>query len=675
MALTTTLTMNHFVDTCFLMHETGRRYLLAAGLRFSVIQTVKEELQRLADKTPPSAAACEGLALLQEYPERFEVLPVLPEELDIRRSLPPGQRMMADSVFRRIAIGRADKQQPVHFLTSDTALAEVLGLYVEKITFFDRRKLTVTDWQECRAEKIQEAKSTLAQQLGQSDVVLTSSALRSPFLNQFLQNVQAAALEKTQLPRLHGLSRSVCPGHLSWETLALLANDEVVHSIASDASYVTESALLDALYFARSSGRNIIMLVSGWHDVVHRYDARTRAHEFNADSVIFCEIAPMGDLAPLLNDWRLRKFSEGPGLPFPKAPAPVEEPMPSQPELQTAIPDVQTLPEMSIEDTARQEGPLLAQLVKTGQDASVMEVAARSRAHGALAVLYACRWGKPELLGRLLQDVEELPGYCFDHWFKKSPNNGSIVPREQLLMNDAYYAYLRCVVRLTKELHADSPSVAVLQSYQRGMGDCLPKRAKAILEMIRNRGVEVEVEHVSKKARKAAAPLSFKGAEHRYYAQLVTMVGEMKAADFVDEITKLVRPVDLETVRLLGIKAARRLDRPATISALLKCFERLPAYCFENWFSRTKGSEKSPRARDLLLRKSFYDLTRRIIRMSDNLSTCDAALQTLQNLIRDEDETVHTRALEILRQAEEKGGRLSKKKTVADEPAPIEQVD
>ena len=119
-------------------------------------------------------------------------------------------------------------------------------------------------------------------------------------------------------------------------------------------------------------------------------------------------------------------------------------------------------------------------------------------------------------------------------------------------------------------------------------------------------------------------------------------------------LADMVKPEELPLLKVVAIKVARRQNRPTAIAALLKGMERLPPYCFEQWFTRSKSAE-SPRARDLLLRKTFFDMTKRIIRLSDSLQACRASMQTLQLLTQDADETVRTRAANVIKLAIEKG--------------------
>ena len=68
-----------------------------------------------------------------------------------------------------------------------------------------------------------------------------------------------------------------------------------------------------------------------------------------------------------------------------------------------------------------------------------------------------------------------------------------------------------------------------------------------------------------------------------------------------------------------------------------------------------------PFPKKFLLRKSFFDITRRIVRLSGNLQSCRASMQTLQHLAQDADETVRLRADNIIQLALEKGAPQVKK--------------
>ena len=93
---------------------------------------------------------------------------------------------------------------------------------------------------------------------------------------------------------------------------------------------------------------------------------------------------------------------------------------------------------------------------------------------------------------------------------------------------------------------------------------------------------------------------------------------------------------------------ARRWGKREILRMLMAKVDWLPTYCFEHWFTRSSSYADSPRAHDLLLRKSFFDITKRIISLSPNLQSCRASMQTLRNLSRDTDPTIRSRALELI---------------------------
>lgn len=524
--------MNPYVDTCFLMSEAGRRYLLESGMRFSVIHSVKNELEKLAAEDKNVKAAQEALAFMAQHAELFDCCEQLPEERDILVSNRAGQNVLADSVFRRIAIRCADEQVPVHFLTADSALAEVLGGYAERITYLERQGGLVRDWREHRTETVPLAEAELAVLLKESDVVLSSSGLRSPFLRQFLLNVQhLAANHKRLRPILHELSQAQisADGHLSLELLELLESSEVVKHCGCETPYRSETAMLDALYYARSAGQNVTVIVSGWDDVVQRYDARSHAAEPGADAVNFRVISPAGGLVPLLNAWQLRKLRKPENMTFPLAPKPA--------------------------------------------------------------------------------------------------------PAER-----------------EAEAHVDAPAPASLEPY-------IPEEEVSSIASL-----PAALEKDDQKPAKENGPIDCRKAEAKYNHLIHQQMDKKKMAEFVAELRKTYRPVDLPSIFIVAIKVARRRNKPAMVTALLNQIESpLPAYCFENWFARSKSNADSPRARDLLLRKPFFDITKRIIARSEDLSSCRPAMQVLLTLQRDQDETVRSRASLLQELAAAKGAPVAGK--------------
>lgn len=651
----TATTMKSYVDTCFLMLEPGRRHLLASGMKFTVIEAVRNELTRLADKDKNVKAAQEALEFMQTHADLFEMSAPMPEELGMRISLREGSQLTADSVFRRIAIRCADEQTPVHFLTADWALAEALGLYATKITYLYREEEKICDWREHRTAVIRHAQDELAVLMAESDVVLSSSGLQSPFLRQFLQNLQSLGIEKSSRPILHSssLDKVALLGHLPLEIVNMLEENEVVRHCGGEPRYLSETAMLDALFYARTLGRRITVVVSGWHDVVQRYDARSHGAESGVDAVNFRVISPAGGLVPLLKGWRLRVYQKPELITFPMAPGVASAP---QPESETQVEECAPLEDEHIpmETVLKDIGSRLAQLVKDEHEWAVRSLIGSSRKRMALAVGYALRWGKKALLQTLVSEARDLPAYCFDNWFKKSPHNANLISDEQLLADDVYYKQLRCVLRNSEELSPDSPAIKILLQLVKSSEKTVSDRARAVLKMLAARGVNPPPpapELVSPSPVVDCATVDQK-YNHLFHQQMA----RMSMMEFLAEIKKSFRAEEFPAVLPVAIKVARRRNKPGLVTALLNLSgESLSPYCFQNWFAYSKTAADSPRARDLMLRKVFFDQTKRIIRLTPDLSMCRPAMQVLLTLEQDADETVRVRAAQLRALAAAKG--------------------
>ena len=72
-----------------------------------------------------------------------------------------------------------------------------------------------------------------------TDMVLTSSALQSPYLEQFLLNIKGMALPAKHLPILHPVSVENC-AHLSWKVLEMLDDSNVIRKNGCEINYPTE---------------------------------------------------------------------------------------------------------------------------------------------------------------------------------------------------------------------------------------------------------------------------------------------------------------------------------------------------------------------------------------------------------------------------------------------------
>ncbi len=648
-----TETTECYVDTCFLMQKQGRDYICEKQLQCKVIHSVKQELQRLADTKHGDAVS--ALEFLSDNESLLEQLCTLPEERDIAKSLPDSVNVCADSVFRRIAIRHTDENKPVHFLTADAGLAAALSVYEGvAITFYMRMEERIDDWGTFSIEYQKRACQQLGAFLNKCDVVVTSSALRSPHIETFLQNVKTIGAPSEQLPIVHRASLDVIAEsfHTTRKVLRLLNDSTVVRHCEGETAYCTEATMLDAAYFARSTGRPVCILVSDW-SVADRYDARTRSAEIMPDSVCFYVLNIWGEPCPMLKDWRLLRAVEW-------AEARAAEELAEKNAASEAL-DVKEEAKSANSQVLDDKAVLLSRLtllLKADKIEEVKEMVGDDASRLGYAVLCARRWGKRALLAELLSQVETLPADCLDNWFKEAKTSPYRTTNEKLLSDDELYQHLLTVVEKTQNVAAAVQAVAVLTHLARHAALNVSNRAKQVLLQLKAQGVNVADKDVKMQdmfASKYMSPL-----EKKHQTRLVSIVRETKACDLVRVLADMVKPEELPLLKVVAIKVARRQNRPASVTAMLKEMERLPACCFEQWFARSKSAE-CPRARDLLQRKAFFDITKRIIRMSDSLQECRASMQTLQHLTQDADETVRTRAENIIQLALEKGAPQVKK--------------
>ena len=642
-----TETTECYVDTCFLMQKQGRDYICEKQLQCKVIHSVKQELQRLADTKHGDAVS--ALEFLSDNESLLEQLCTLPEERDIAKSLPDGVNVCADSVFRRIAIRHTDENKPVHFLTADAGLAAALSVYAGvAITFYMRMEERIDDWGTFSIEYQKRACQQLGAFLNKCDVVVTSSALRSPHIETFLRNVKTIGAPSEQLPIVHRASLDVIAEsfHTTRKVLRLLNDSTVVRHCEGETAYCTEAAMLDAAYFARSTGRPVCILVSDW-SVADRYDARTRSAEIMPDGVCFYVLNIWGEPYPLLKDWRLLRAVE----------AAEERTSAEHTETQGAKEPVTSDSDKALDDKTVLLSRLTL-LMKADKSDAVKDMVGDSPLRLGYALLCARRWGKRDLLSELMAQVVELPAVCLDNWFKEAKTSPYRTTNEKLLSDDELYQYLLTVVEKTPHAASAVQAVAVLTHLARHATLSVSNRAKHVLLQLKARGAHVGDKDV--KMQDVFDPKHITPLERKHQTRLVTIVRETKVCDLLNVLADMVKPEELPILKVIAIKVSRRQNRPSAITALLKGMESLPSCCFEQWFARSKSAD-SPRARDLLLRKSFFDITRRIVRLSGNLQSCRASMQTLQHLAQDADETVRLRADNIIQLALEKGAPQVKK--------------
>lgn len=494
-----------YVDTCFLMNEAGRQFLLRAQLRPKVICTVKLELEKLQDRAEAKAA----MHLLESEPDTVEIVKKLSEERDIEKSLADGRPLTADSVFRRLAIRYRAEANKVRFLTADMALAEALSLYGAEILYLSRPDKCVSNWRELREQRREDSLNKLKELVQHTDVVLTSSVLKSPYLEQFLLNIESLELPAKHLPILHLVSQENCT-HLSRNVLELLENNKIIRKNGCETKYPTEQALLDALYYARSSGRSVSMLVSGWDEVAYGYDARSRAAEVDPDDVRFCVLLPWGELSPLLAHKRVRLFAEK--IQNKLTPSPEATPEPASLSVQplvtdeiekgspTEAPVVSAPPaepkkkcSLSMEafaELARQYNQKVRRGVSKGSPDTLADELQKLKpdepeAMIVLGILSARRQNMPKLVKPLIDALKSIHPYCMAHWF--SPGTGKNAPKsETILNNDEFFKLTKSIIGKSQNLE---PCVGLINELNTIKSED-PKRIELILKRVQERGAK-----------------------------------------------------------------------------------------------------------------------------------------------------------------------------------------
>ncbi len=479
-----------YVDTSFLMNEQGRKYLQAGGRRVKVIRTIMDELQRQSS----NPGAVQARRLLEEQPQFFDLLSAeLSEERDARKGMPEGMYISADSVFRRIAIRGLDSETNVRFLTADTALAETLSVYpTSHVTCLLRQSGELGDWRVMREKLAKEVQQSLLEWLSCTDVVLTSSALRSPYLHRFLLNVQAVNPGGALLPIVHKISIDsvLSRGHVSREVMELLDDRRVVRREGVETVYRTEFAMLDAVYGARCLGRDVCMLVADW-ELADSMEARSRGHEQRADVLSYCLLTPWGSTMPLWKDWRLLREAERGSAELLLA-----EPMQAEPVDKSPFAEQQPEPQkatLSMEEfahLAHQFNPKVGGRVRQGAANTIAEELRglnpqQPEAMLVLGILSARRQNKPELAEVLISSLSAIHPYCLENWFRAG--NGAGSPKAATIVkSEVYYKLTKRIIAISQNL---SPCTGLVQRLTM-LRSHAPAHADELLKQVKARGAK-----------------------------------------------------------------------------------------------------------------------------------------------------------------------------------------
>lgn len=152
------------------------------------------------------------------------------------------------------------------------------------------------------------------------------------------------------------------------------------------------------------------------------------------------------------------------------------------------VPDAQTI---------RSFGPMLGQVVREAPLSQIRELIANNRVKRELALIYARRWDRADIVGALLDDSESLSSYCFENWFKRSQNATRNIGQEDLLLNEKYYSLLRRLIGKSPDLSGCNDSMGKLHHLSiNAITQTARKRAADIMQLAQAKGARLSTDDI-----------------------------------------------------------------------------------------------------------------------------------------------------------------------------------
>lgn len=296
-----------YIDTCFgksdnKHHAIGLEFILnqkeailCSGKKIIVIHYVAEELKK--KKAQGHHWAEDTLNTIFCNPEIFEIR----GKSDIEKELDSTEhRSFADEALRRIAIADVSQGYWPALLTADyaCALAITTNVYTS-ITFildWTTGRPTVRDITDfMKRFKGLYAMECLSSLFSKSDIVLTSSALRSKELNLFLDLLKRTVVQGKKLPVYIHETALAKASNLPASFLKLAPHLHVIPK----GSYTEDFFWIQATFTTRSTGRDIV-IVGNNHSLEHlkeRLDHVQHLHtNRRADRIKYYQIGTLGML-------------------------------------------------------------------------------------------------------------------------------------------------------------------------------------------------------------------------------------------------------------------------------------------------------------------------------------------------------------------------------------------
>lgn len=299
---------NIYIDTCFGKadnehHAIGLKFLLnqkgailRSGKKIIVIHYVVEELKKKLAQGHQWAE--DMLNTIFHYSEIFDVR----KKSDIENELDSMESCgFADEALRRIAIADASQGNHPTLLTADYACALALATNVYTSVIF------ILDWTTASqptvrrmSEFMERYKSLYAiEQLpnlfSNSDVVLTSSALRSKELSMFLDILKRTTVKGAKLPVYiyeTALEKADTLPSLFLELVPYL-------HLVRKSSFSDDFSWIQANFTTRTSGRDIVIVGSNsaLKILKEKLDVSQNFHTYRkVDSIRYYRISPLGAL-------------------------------------------------------------------------------------------------------------------------------------------------------------------------------------------------------------------------------------------------------------------------------------------------------------------------------------------------------------------------------------------
>lgn len=421
---------------------------------------------------------------------------------------------------------------PMHYLvTRDINLAEYIGRRTsETRVYILNNNGLLRSWKEERGENMARAINDVGNTLAGTCCWVSSSALASARICRFAEIMEQ--LPESSRAQLHLLdvsagkaSRKSSRAGEAIRKLTSLCSCQGVEAAFPSAHENTLLALV-IIYAPRNAS-----LITIWNsaeqaervcDIVESYpEGKDRLR-----NVAFCELSWYGKLVPLKNFTRnnlvreiLQAAPDETSTQSTKSPRPdlfaLAVFLNKQIEpLRIKLMDLHENDIANPADTLSQEqinflcsqfplpepdeqmlktcGPQLGKMVAKLSLNEIQEAIGSNPQKRELAIIYARRWEKTDMLQALLNEAELLSPYCFNNWFKRSQNAERSMVLEDLLLNGTYYNLLQQVIEKTPYFARSEDAVSKLQLLQRSAIVAeVRKRASRILELIGPKGAAI----------------------------------------------------------------------------------------------------------------------------------------------------------------------------------------